>query len=154
MYAYAFHKQLILVLTLLLFKKQIKNNLFPVRIIITSLFYKMFLVHRTSALLNSLSAYAVTCSWKCFDVEIVISWPNWKQTDVAFIGSLIMIATSKRCLFFAQIWKLFHRIFYLIFSILNSGNFRLKRRLIRDFHENHGATGYCSTTITPDHFPF
>ena len=97
-HACAFHKRLILVFTLLLYKKQIKNNLFPVRIIITSLFYNISLVHRKSALLNSLSACAVTCCWKCFDGEIAISWPYWKRMGVAFIG--LLITTSKKLPFF------------------------------------------------------
>ena len=58
----------------------------------------MPLVHRKHALLNSLSAYAMTYCWMYFNREIVISWPNWKRMGVAFIGS--SVATSKKLLFF------------------------------------------------------
>ena len=121
------------------------------RIIITSLFCDISLVHRPRerkleerVFLNSSSVCAVTCYWMCFDGEIAISWPSWKEMGVAFIGSLI--ATSKRCLFFAQILNLFHRIFCFTFSILNSGNFRLIRQLI---YENRGTT---AVPPPPDHF--
>ena len=86
-----------------------KKKIIPVRIIIiyVILFYNISLVRRPrerksgerKGELNSSSACAVTFCWMCFDGDIVINWPIWKKTGVAFIGSLI--ATSKRLPFFA-----------------------------------------------------